>query len=545
MKRLNSLALLAAGIAAGAAGGYWYAHRNEPMTMPAVVEQTADNEHAGHNEHAGQNGHTDHNGHAGHGDTQDTAAEADESDREILYYRNPMGEPDTSPVPKKDSMGMDYIPVYADEAGKEKNDANGHHEMDHGDTGQNATGHDRHDHGSEHDEDKKSRESDKSDESGKSGESGDGEREILYYRNPMGLPDTSPVPKKDSMGMDYIPVYADEVDDSGTVKVSLAKVQRSGVRTETVKPKALSRTVRGVGTVEHDESTLSVVTVRSDGYVEELFVDKTGQHIEAGEPMFRFYSPQIQLAQVDLLVSLRAEGRPGAARELQGAIQKLRNLDVPQTRIDEVMKTEENPRTLDWPAPATGHVMTKNVIKGQFVEAGDELFRIADNEHVWVVAEIAEADIADIEVGTPVTVTLRAFPNAPREGKVTFIYPHMMKPEMRTVSVRIELPNPDGDMRPGMYADVVFHPGTGDPKVMAIPADAVIDSGARKVVFVAKGEGRFEPREVELGRRGEDSVEVLEGLAEGEEVVTSATFLIDSESNLKAALESFTQETAQ
>jgi membrane fusion protein, copper/silver efflux system len=423
MKRLNSVALLVAGLIAGAAASYWYAHRSEPMSMPAMAEQP---------------------------------------------------------------------------------------------------GHDA------------------------GGDSGQQDRTILYYRNPMGLPDTSPTPKKDSMGMDYIPVYADEVDDDdNSVKVSLAKVQRSGVKTETVGPTALARKVRGVGTVEHDESTLRVVTVRSDGYIEKLFVDKTGQHIKAGQPMFRFYSSQIQLAQADLLVSLRAQGRPGASRELEGAIQKLRNLDVPQERIDEVVATKENPRTLDWPSPATGHVIDKNVIEGQFVEAGDELFRVADNSHVWVVAEVAEADIADIKVGTPVTVTLRAFPNAPREGKVTFIYPHMMKMETRTVSVRIELPNPDGEIRPGMYADVLFHPGAGDPKVIAVPSSAVIDSGARKVVLVAKGEGRFEPREVKLGRRGQDHVEILEGVSEGEEVVTSATFLIDSESNLKAALEAFNQGTPQ
>ncbi|HUU24520.1 MAG TPA: efflux RND transporter periplasmic adaptor subunit [Methyloceanibacter sp.] len=365
----------------------------------------------------------------------------------------------------------------------------------------------------------------------------EGERKIRYYRNPMGLPDTSPVPKKDSMGMDYIPVYADEMDDAGTVSISPGKVQRSGVKTETVGKKTISRTVRATGTVEHDESTLWIVTVRSDGYIEDLFVDKTGEHVKAGEPMFRFYSPQIQLAQVDLLVSLRSQGRTGSNRDVEGAIQKLRNLDVPQERIDEVLKTKENLRTLDWRAPASGHVIEKNVIKGQFVEAGEELFRIADNSNVWVVAEVAEADIADIKVGTPVTVTLRAFPNAPHEGQVTFIYPHMRKRETRTVSVRIELPNPDGSMTPGMYADVVFQPGAKADPVTAVPASAVLDSGTRKVVLIAKGEGRFEPRAVKLGRTGSSYVEVLDGVQDGDEVVTSATFLIDSESNLKAALQ--------
>ncbi|MFW2391123.1 MAG: efflux RND transporter periplasmic adaptor subunit [Methyloceanibacter sp.] len=366
-------------------------------------------------------------------------------------------------------------------------------------------------------------------------DSGKSERKVLYYRNPMGLPDTSPVPKKDSMGMDYIPVYADEASEPGTVTVSPGKVQRSGVKTETVGKKSISRAVRAPGVVEHDETTLWVVTVRSDGYIEDLFVDKTGAHIHVGEPMFRFYSPQIQLAQVDLLVSLRSQGR---SRDVEGAIQKLRNLNVPQERIDEVIETKENLRTLDWPAPASGHVIEKNVLKGQFVEAGDELFRIADNSNVWVIAEVAEADIADIKVGTPVTVTLRAFPNDPHEGKVTFIYPHMRKMETRTVSVRIELPNPGGQMTPGMYGDVVFRPGAKAAPVTAVPASAVIDSGTRKVVLIAKGEGRFEPREVKLGRRGEGYVEVLDGVQEGDEVVTAATFLIDSESNLRSALES-------
>jgi len=364
------------------------------------------------------------------------------------------------------------------------------------------------------------------------------EPRVLYYRNPMGLPDTSPVPKKDAMGMDYIPVFADEQDDGTTVKVSLDKIQRSGVKTETIEARKLTRAVRAPGMVDHDESLLTIVTVRSDGYVEDLYVDKTGQHVKAGEPLFRFYSPQIQLAQVDLIVAMRAQGRLDSSKDLEGAIQKLRNLDVPKARIDEVRKTKDNPRTLDWPSPATGDVVDKKVIQGQRVVAGDELFRLADHSRVWVIAEVAEADIAAIEVGTHAIVTLRAFPNEPREGAVNFIYPEIMKRETRTVSVRIELPNHDGKMKPGMYADVVFHPGAESP-VTAAPASAIIDSGTRQVVLIAKGEGRFEPREVKLGRRGDGYTEIKEGLSVGDEVVTSANFLIDAESNLKAALQAF------
>jgi Cu(I)/Ag(I) efflux system membrane fusion protein len=361
------------------------------------------------------------------------------------------------------------------------------------------------------------------------------ERKILYYRNPMGLPDTSPVPKKDSMGMDYIPVYAEDAVEAGTIRVSSGKLQRSGVKTETADKKAISRTVRAPGIAEHDEAALTSITVRSDGYVEDLFVDKTGQSVKRGEPLFRFYSPQVQLAQADLLVALRARGRAG--RDIEGALQKLRNLGVPETRIQGVRETRENPRTLDWPSPTTGDVTRKSVINGQFVEAGDELFRIADHTRMWVIAEVAEADIGDITVGTPARVTFRAFPNAPREAKVSFIYPEMRKLETRTIPVRIELNNEDGHIRPGMYADVVFCSGAAAKPVTAVPASAVIDSGTRKVVLIAKGDGRFEPRPVELGRRGEGYVAVLQGVEEGDEVVTSATFLIDSESNLKAALQ--------
>ena len=237
------------------------------------------------------------------------------------------------------------------------------------------------------------------------------ERKILYYRNPMGAPDTSPVPKKDSMGMDYIPVYADEQDDPGTVKISLDKIQRSGVRTEKVETRQIHRSVRAVGRIEHDEFLLTIVTLRTDGFIEELFVNKTGQHVRKGEPLFRVYSPQIQSAQTDLIVAMRARGKmtgPDADKELEGAMLRLRNLGIPQDRIDEVRNAGTNPRTLDWPAPADGDVIEKKVINGQRVMAGDELYRIADHSRVWVIADVAESDIAEIKVGTPVTMTLRA-----------------------------------------------------------------------------------------------------------------------------------------
>jgi Cu(I)/Ag(I) efflux system membrane fusion protein len=349
----------------------------------------------------------------------------------------------------------------------------------------------------------------------------------------MGLPDTSPVPKKDWMGMDYIAVYeGEEQDDGKTVKVSLDKVQRSGVRTQAVEARVIVRPVRAVGTVMHDESRLTIVAMRSDAYIEELFVNKTGQHVHAGDPLFRVYSPDIVSAQIDLRVGFGAGGGE----------QRLRNLGVPESHIREV-RAGKNPMSLVWPAPATGDVIEKRVINGQKVKAGDELYRIADHSHLWVIADVAESDLSAIKLGTRATVTVRAYAAQPVEGEVTFVYPEL-RAETRTARVRIELPNPDGRLKIDMYADVVFQVGANEQPVIAVPANAVIDSGTRQIVLIAKGEGRFEPRPVKLGRRGDGQVEILDGVNKGEEVVTAATFLIDAESNLKAALQAFTQPEA-
>jgi len=436
--------------------------------------------------------------------TSPAASVAAAADRTILYYRDPSGAPYWSATPKKDKEGRDYLPVFEDD------------EPVFGPGGELK---------------KLARVTTTA------------SRKILYYRNPMGLPDTSPVPKKDSMGMDYIPVYAGEEDDGATIKVSLDKVQRSGVRTEKVETRTVARPVRGVGTVKFDERRLTVVAVRADGYVEDLFVNASGQSVRAGDPLFRFYSKDIQLAQADLIVSagVKANGTQGSVTQsTQGTIQRLRNLGVPESRIEEVLATRANPRTIDWPSPATGTVIEKRVINGQQVLAGAELYRIADLSHMWVIAEVAEADLAAVDVGTSAVVTLRAYANDPIEGRVSFIYPDI-KPETRTARVRIEVPNPHGRLKMDMYADVVFQSGAGETPVVAVPGSAVIDSGNRQVVLVVKGEGRFEPRPVKLGRRGDGYVEVLNGVNKGDEVVTSATFLIDAESNLKAALQAFTQ----
>jgi Cu(I)/Ag(I) efflux system membrane fusion protein len=426
-----------------------------------------------------------------------TIATAAAAERKVLYYRDPSGAPSWSAAPKNDAQGRAFLPVYDDAEPT----------FDPPTTPVAQTG-----------------------------------RKVLFYRNPMGLPDTSPVPKKDPMGMDYVPVYEGEAQEQGgTIKLSVERIQRSGVRTEPARSVVLTQPVRAVGAVALDERRLTVVAMRSEGYVEDLFVDTSGQTVRKGEPLFRVYSPDIQQALADLLVvSGRGQSAPALAQSsLNGTMRRLRNLGVPEDRIQELRDSGVNPRTIDWPSPASGTIISKRIINGQRVSAGDELYRIADLSQVWVIADVAEGDLADIKPGIRTSVTFRAYMGEPVEGVVTFIYPEM-RAETRTARVRIEVPNADGRLKTDMYADVVFHVEAGIA-VTAVPSGAIIDSGARQVVLVAKGEGRFEPRPVKLGRRGGGRVEIVEGLTAGEEVVTSATFLIDAESNLQTALKAFTQ----
>jgi Cu(I)/Ag(I) efflux system membrane fusion protein len=424
------------------------------------------------------------------------------ADRTILYYRDPSGAPFWSAEPKKDAQGREYLPVYSDE---------------------------------EH----------SSAPQPKKPQVVGGERKIRYYRNPMGLPDTSPVPKKDSMGMDYIAVYED--DDQGddkTVKVSLDRIQRSGVRSEKVQLRTVARAIRVSGIVRMDERKQTVVTLRAEGYIEELHVNATGETVKAGAPLFRLYSPPLVQAQLEYALAIKASRNARDTDQkamIDGAAQKLRSLGMPEERIREIQKSGKVQRTIEWPAPASGTVLEKKVIDGQRIMPGDELYRIADLSTVWVIAEVPERDIGSITSGDRATVTFRAFPNQPMEGRVTLVYPEL-KPETRTARVRIELPNPDGRLKPDMYADVVFHADAEGKPVIAVPDSAVIDSGTRQLVLISKGEGRFEPRVIKTGRHGDGYVEVLEGLKEGEEVVTTATFLIDAESNLRAALKGFTEQ---
>ncbi len=365
----------------------------------------------------------------------------------------------------------------------------------------------------------------------------------LYYRNPMGLPDTSPVPKKDSMGMDYLPVYAGEDDDGGSVKISTAKVQKLGVRTEAVSRRDLSRPLRAVGRVEVDERRIFTVAPKFEGWIERLHVNTTGQPVGKGQPLFEVYSPELVSAQREYQVASRGvaslanagpEAQASIRQVAEAALARMANWDISTEQIAALKAGNEPRRNLSFRSPVGGVVLEKKAVQGMRFMPGEALYQIADVASVWVLADVFERDLAAVKLGQTVAVTLDAYPGKTFAGKLSYLYP-TLNPQTRTVPVRIELPNPEGLLRPGMYANVEIKVGAGRT-ALVVPISAVIDSGTQQRVIVQKEAGRFEPREVKLGMRSDDYVEVKEGVAEGERVVVSANFLIDSESNLKAAL---------
>ncbi len=350
---------------------------------------------------------------------------------------------------------------------------------------------------------------------------------VKYYRNPMGTPDTSPVPKKDSMNMDYIPVCEDTTGEApGTVKVSLDKVQRLGVRTGEVQQRTLSRTVRAYASLQFDERRQFVVAPKYSGWIEKLAVNATGDSVQRGQLLFEVYSPELNVLQQEWNLA----GRSSYASD------KLRNLDYPEAGMDK-LRRGERPRTVAIPSPVSGTVIEKMAVEGARFRAGDTLFRIVDTTNMWVMAEVYEQDLAFVKVGDAARITVNTWPDRSFEGHVTFIYPGVGK-DSRTARLRIEVPNPDGRLRAEMAATVeIVAPLEGQRIV--VPESAVIDSGRRQAVLVERGEGHYEPRPVRLGVRVPGYVEVLDGVQVGERVVTQATFLIDAESNIRAALAAF------
>ena len=372
---------------------------------------------------------------------------------------------------------------------------------------------------------------------------------ILYYRNPMGLPDTSPVPKKDPMGMDYIAVYEGGAPDApaGTVKISLDKVQLLGVRTEPAEPRELRRTVRAVGTIQANERLLYKVAPRFEGWIEKLHVNTTGQSVARGQPLMEVYSPDLVAAQEEYLIALRGakdlkdsgpEAQALMQRLAEGVLRRLRNWEISDQELQALQQEGKPRRLLTYRSAANGVVLQKPGIQGMRFMPGEVLFEIADLSSVWMLAELSEQDVSMVHVGQEAKLQIVAYPDKAFSGKVVFLYP-TFDMETRTAKVRIELANPGGLLKPAMFANVELASGHARGKALAVLESAVLDSGTRQVVLVRRGEGLFEPRTVKLGMRADGYIEVRDGLQAGEQVVVRANFLIDAESNLKAALETF------
>ena len=380
-------------------------------------------------------------------------------------------------------------------------------------------------------------------------------RKILYYRNPMGLPDTSPVPKKDAMGMDYVPVYegGEEPGDaassfatsggSGQVKISVEKVQKLGVKTEPAAMRVLDKTMRAVGRVEADERHVYSIAPKFEGWIEKLYVNTTGERVNKGQVLFDVYSPELVSAQreyaiaaqgVESLKDADGDTKQSMQQLAEASLLRLKNWDISEQQVKGLAKSETAKRNLTFHSPVNGIVLEKKALQGMRFMPGEMLYQIADLSSVWVLADVFEQDIALVRTGAKARVKINAYPDKVFEGVITYVYP-TLNPATRTVPVRLEIANPQGLLKPAMFAQVEISVADMG-KVLSVPVSAVIDSGTRHIALVQIAEGRFEPRTVKLGSRSDNYVEVLDGVAEGEQVVVAANFLIDAESNLKAAL---------
>jgi Cu(I)/Ag(I) efflux system membrane fusion protein len=416
-----------------------------------------------------------------------------------IYYQDPDGKPSYSLTPRRNAAGRDYraVPAGADVSFDDPTEA----------------------------------------AQGPTSASAGADRKIKFYRNPMGLPDTSPAPKKDSMGMDYIPVYEGEESGDGSVKLTPGKIQRTGVKTEPATLRRIRTAIRAPGTIQLDERRTSVISMRAESWVQKVADVTTGSKVRKGQPLMDIYSPAISAAAAEYVATISSKTTGGDNVYGRGSRQRIMNLDVPEQAIAALESSRSAPVSIAWTAPRDGVVLERNAIEGMRAQPGDVLFRIADLSTVWAIVDVAERDLGAVAVGLPAVVKARGLMGRDFPGKIEVVYPQVNR-ETRTVRVRIELSNRDLALLPDMYIDAEIDTGTQQP-VVSVPESAVLDTGSRQAVFVDKGEGRFEPRDVKLGHRGGGYVEVREGVGEGDHVVVSANFLIDAESNLKAALKGF------
>jgi len=384
-------------------------------------------------------------------------------------------------------------------------------------------------------------------------------KDPLYYRHPMDPSITSPVPAQGSMGMDYIPVYADISsvikEPVGTVTLDADVAYNIGVRTSVAKKATLSRTIRAVGRIVFDEESISKLHPKTEGWIDELFINKTGEQVSRNDMLLNIYSPKLVASQQEYLLALSnmkalensqiTDVKKGAEELVASSRQRLTLFDVPDHQIKELESTRKIKKNLHIHSPVKGIVTKIGARVGQYVTPKTELYTIADLSKIWVYAEIFEYELPWVNIGDDVEMTLTALPGQIFRGQLTYIYPYA-ESKTRTTRVRLVFDNSDMLLKPDMFADVSIS-ASQQPEAVVIPAEAVIRSGTRDQVFIARGPGKFEPVLVKLGLESEGQIIVFEGVQAGDEVVTSAQFMIDSESKLREAtakiMESLQKET--
>jgi len=365
-----------------------------------------------------------------------------------------------------------------------------------------------------------------------------GEHKILYYKSTMMPGETSPKPGKDSMGMDMVPVYANQAAaaNSSTITIDPATIQLMNIQTTEIASGPLRRTIRTVGTIDYNETALADVTTKFKGWIEKLDVDATGELVHRGDALFEIYSPELYSAEAEYLAVANSTNAAGADVLREAALDKLKFFDISDAQIAALAKAREPRKTMEILAPADGFVIEKNIVQGQMVDAGMKLYRLADLGIVWVFAQVYEQDLTYVQLGEEATVKLSSLPDREFRGRVTYVYPNVDE-KTRTARVRLEFENPGYFLKPGMFVSAQIVSEL-KPSVLLVPGSAVLRSGEKNTVFVALPGGKFDPRTVVLGLEAEhDQYEVISGLQAGERVVTSGQFMLDSESQLREAIE--------
>ena len=408
------------------------------------------------------------------GDTE--SALVTEKEQEIDYWVAPMDANYRRDKPGKSPMGMDLVPVYKEQAGEKK------------------------------------------------------EKKILYWVAPMDANYRRDKPGKSPMGMDLVPVYEEAEDAAGAVIISSAVVQNLGVRTAVTERGRLGRMIDTVGYVSFDESLIGHIHLRVEGWIEKLYVTNEGERVKKGDPLFELYSPALVNAQEEYLEALKSNNQ----RLIGFSRDRLLSLDISADQVEALRKTRKVKQNVTFHARQDGIVTSLNTPQGMFVKPATRVMSLVDLSKVWVQVEVFERQAGWVKEGSPAEMTLAFLPGRTWEGNVVYVYPELDK-KTRTLRVRLQFENPDENLKPNMYANVKLYTGIKD-NILFVPSEAIINSGRMTRVLITKDGGKFYAREVKTGIESGEYTEITEGLQEGDRVVVSGQFLIDSEASLKGSL---------